>query len=426
MNSTGSEPSGKEIDAFTDAIFRKVIVLRKDDELSNFVVASKLASRGMTAEALPTMQRLAPADRKGFVQAHIWMAQFLLTRDDPRDALALKHHLRIAVESPDVSAEMLAVAAKQAARVSNLRQALTLFARAAERNPTFQYELFDLAIATENEVIAESTATAAIPRLEKLLKGGKATIRDQIALGTFYLYKGKVDAAIETLQRAENQVGLTAEETAAVKRARSQMFCALFVDSQTFDGKWNGRIEYLNMAFHADPTNPYVAETIAKLSTLDGPEPPDALIAQLESFLVSGKATAITHVWLAESRIRRKEYRMAIQHLRQAIRREPMALFCHNNLAYALWLQDENVDEALKHAEIAASNAPNEPAFQDTLGVILMKLKRPTDAVKAFEDAIKVVSQANYHRHAAEAYTAIGMLELAKKHQALAAASEDK
>jgi len=60
-----------------------------------------------------------------------------------------------------------------------------------------------------------------------------------------------------------------------------------------------------------------------------------------------------------------------------------------NNLAYLLAQTGDSLDEALKLARKAVSQAPNNPAFLDTLGYVYLKRDQNDDALDIFDHLIR-------------------------------------
>ncbi len=137
----------------------------------------------------------------------------------------------------------------------------------------------------------------------------------------------------------------------------------------------------------------------------------------------------MTHTWIAEHYLIHNMFAKAIPHLEQAVKRDPQASRCWNNLAYAIAdIHPERLDDALKYADQALKIAPMVPDFHDTRGTILMKQKKYSDAVAAFEQAIECVTKSGgrflpvpaYHERLAAAYAAAGDADMANTHRDIA------
>ncbi len=95
-------------------------------------------------------------------------------------------------------------------------------------------------------------------------------------------------------------------------------------------------------------------------------------------------------MWIAEYYLNSAQYAKAITHLEQSVKRDPSSARCWNNLANCLAdLYPDRLERALKCADQAIAIMPMMPDFHDTRGTVLMKLKRPGDAVAALNELLK-------------------------------------
>ena len=80
---------------------RRILQIGSFNERVVYIVANQLARQGRIAMAAKMMRDIAPVDSEGFAEAHRWLASCALTPGNEAgvDRKALKHDLRIAVES---------------------------------------------------------------------------------------------------------------------------------------------------------------------------------------------------------------------------------------------------------------------------------------------------------------------------------------
>jgi tetratricopeptide (TPR) repeat protein len=87
--------------------------------------------------------------------------------------------------------------------------------------------------------------------------------------------------------------------------------------------------------------------------------------------------------------------------------RAPRAGVAANNLAWML-AEDGSCDEAMRWAQVAVESLRGRPEPSDTLGVVLLKLNRPTEALAAFEKAAALAPRNPvYQEHRASARMAL-------------------
>ncbi len=224
--------------------------------------------------------------------------------------------------------------------------------------------------------------------------------------------------------------GLKLEDSQTLKSALSEYYRQLFVATSKYtDRTWSGNIDLLDRAYRLDPNNARISEEIARLARIADESPHDELMGQLLRNLAEGKATSVTHKWVAERYLLHENYEKAIPHLEQAVKRDPGSADCWNNLAYSLsYLYPERREEALTCVDNAIRIAPTAFDYHDTRGTILMALDRPKDAITSFEQAIELIEKQGlalqkapgYHERLAEAYSASGNSEMAAIHTKLA------
>lgn len=102
---------------------------------------------------------------------------------------------------------------------------------------------------------------------------------------------------------------------------------------------------------------------------------------------------------------------------------DPRAAIAANNLAWMHAESGENLDTALKLAQIATAQVPDQPELMDTLGWVYYKKNVPKLASALFEGCVKKAPGiAAYHYHLGLAYLQSGDIERGRAalHQALA------
>jgi tetratricopeptide (TPR) repeat protein len=409
---------------YAEALFRRALELQSNNKRTRFVVGALLGNRGVIRQALAYMNSIAPESGAGYPPAHAWIANLMLqSKLTDAEMPILKHHLDVAVKWEQAPANLLVAATQFAIQAKDNTRAIDMLRQSAEKSPEFEGELFRLAIQLNNKVVAEQTYEKALPRLLEKITNGVATAEDRISAADMLFYKGELQAARVALEDGLKVDGLAPADTAKLKYALSELYRLRFTQTlKATTGSWSADIRLLDQAMRIDPTNPKVAEQVAMLARIGGNSPPDELMKQLNEFLAQGTATPVTHAWIAEAHILRKEYSDAINHLEDVVARMPDSAQSHNNLAYAIALSEPaKMQEALNHALEAVKAGPRVADFHDTLGFILMNLNRIAEAVSEIEIAVELQpGRPDFHERLANAYEQQGTKEMAAIHRELA------
>lgn len=425
LRSTKLNEETDTVSRYTEALFRRAKSLQSSNPRTTFVIGALIAQRGGTAQAVSIMELLAPDNRVGHLPAHAWLADFMLRKGTvpEKEVPRLRHHVEHAVKWEQVPAKILAAATQFALQARDNSRAIELLAQSAEKQPEFEAELFRLALQLGNMRVAEQAAEKALPRLLALVESDRATVFDRLALSEILAYKKQYEAAQAAIEDGLKAENLSESNRQQLARGLSEFFRRRYTESLTHTPlSWTADLKMLDRAMRADPTNPLIAEEVAKLARIGQKAPPDELMAKLQDYLARGVATPVTHTWLAEAYIIRENYDKAITHLENVVRRLPDAAHSHNNLAYALALSSpDRLPDALSHARSAVSTNPKEADFHDTLGYVLMEMGQLEDAIPAMETAIELApNRPDFHTRLADAYSKKGEKSLAEAHQRVA------
>jgi tetratricopeptide (TPR) repeat protein len=165
----------------------------------------------------------------------------------------------------------------------------------------------------------------------------------------------------------------------------------------------------LQAALHLDPQRSTAANALAKTYAATG-----QLGAAADS---ASRATGSSAALLAGVRAQeRNDIAAAIQNYERAIREGEHSGVAANNLAWLYVQQGTNLDRALELAESARSMAPENAAILDTIGLVRLRMRKYTEAIRALESARALAAQhpsdpellAQIRRHLSEAYLRAG------------------
>jgi tetratricopeptide (TPR) repeat protein len=417
----------QKVPRFAETLFRRAQLL-VPSERGHYVIGATLAQRGALNQARAMLGKVAPDKGSGYAPAHGFVAQILFTelpKLEPEQVAEklpiLKHHVAEAKRWNRCPRPVLLAGSELSFRTGDIAEGLALLANSAERYPEDNFPLAKMAFISKDQRLFEQ----AWPRAEEYLRSVLAEQPDdeaaRLKLSDTYVMTGNFAAAKDVL-REVSEKGRTPE----IVRALSQVYLIQYRQSQSMSGnKMTVDMSLLNGAMSIDPTNPLVAEEIAKLARTQGPNPTAEMVEHLKARLAEGTATAVTHACLGEMRLLRRELDQAIPHLEQVINRLPNAVDSLNNLAYCLAeLHPQRYEEALQYSQRAVEQSKRQPNadYYDTLAHVLSKLGRHKEAVTAVETAIEIDRRRpDFHERAASEYEKMGDASMAQVHLGIVA-----
>jgi tetratricopeptide (TPR) repeat protein len=162
-----------------------------------------------------------------------------------------------------------------------------------------------------------------------------------------------------------------------------------------------------------DPLSANEHDNLGRIYESEGK--PDLALQQYEEALKQDKKHVPTYLLLGDLLFRRKDFPGAEKALGEAVRLDPKNGDACNNLAWVYIQSGKNLDNARELAERALTLYPeHRPFYLDTLGVVLLKLGRPHEAIPVLNESLITVPQdrhgivAEVEGHLAEAYKATG------------------
>ena len=419
-NANGSRST--ELSEFADLLFRRAQLLSPSNR-GQFVIGASLAQRGAVEQGIKLISEIAPDDSRGYMPAHAYLAVIykdqVLNTKDLRLANRLKHHISQCKSWERVPAEVLSVGSDLYWHSRDYPESLNLLALAAERDPIYNLRLAARAKEAKNERVHQQAVPIAERYFLEKLDQNAGDDQSRAGLAQLYANEGMLDQAEETLRD-----GVQPESSPMMRRGLSEVYRLRFLQSlKKGENAYTADIEFLNIAMKLDPTNELVAEEVAKLARVEGPRPTQEMISMLQTYLAEGRATALTHAWLAETYLIREDFKSALPHLQQVVTRLPNASQYLNNLAFVLAdLHPDKLEEALEYAQrsVMSADAAGSPRadFYDTLGMVLEKLGRNTEAIAAFESAVSMApSRIDFHVQVARLYEKEGNQVMADRHR---------
>jgi tetratricopeptide (TPR) repeat protein len=171
----------------------------------------------------------------------------------------------------------------------------------------------------------------------------------------------------------------------------------------------------LEQALRMDPGRNTAATELARTFAATG----NLKAAADSASRTEGKSAAVLAGVRAQER---NDTSAAIAHYEQAVREGDRTGVAANNLAWLYAQSGTNLDRALQLAESAWQMAPENAAVLDTVGLVRLRLRKYTDAIRALEEARRLAGRnmadpvlvAQINQHLAEAYLRVGKTQAAE------------
>jgi tetratricopeptide (TPR) repeat protein len=179
----------------------------------------------------------------------------------------------------------------------------------------------------------------------------------------------------------------------------------------------------LYQALELAPTSPVVLEAVVQFS-IECSEVEDRELRAVRKKLLAGVEPAAMHFIEGTVALMNGDHEPAEHHLSLAAGDWVNMGGLLNNLAYALLSKndEELLPKALDLSNAALTQIPDYPALLETRGQILLKMERYREAIADLEKALADPNmRPTAHRGLAEAYTQLGLAELAEENRRQAA-----
>ncbi len=405
-------------------LYRRVQLIRKDNQQSRFVTGTNLLLNGAVANAQKVLREIAPDDSEGLPKAHAMMALSYLNQYSksraPELVARLQHHSELAVKWPNTPKDILMLAGELNWQRGNPNRAIEIFQLATERFPEIYPLLLERANQVGNTELAATAREKATIHFEGLLNSDPKNDSIRIQLAQLL---GASDESLNQVERLLRE-GLELGESKNLSRALSEVYRIRFVKMYLEKQGKPDDFTLLQTSLDIDPTNPLVAEHVSRMIR-DGVRPPRELQNALKEMLTSGEATAVTHAMMSEYYLAANRSSEAIMHLEKVFQAAPLQVKYANNLAY-LYAEAGRMEEAEQTARkclelLQRANLQAQPFVDellDTLGMIYQKQEKNSDAISSYELALRFnPERVDSRERLAAIYRSIGNEGVASAHE---------
>lgn len=382
-------------------------------------LARVLEAQGEGERAEMIVRGLAPEGRDGQAghgPAHYWLAKRALASGRPsvQQARSAERHLSHALAGRPDWPEANAVMGELYAATGRLAQAEPFLRQGVAARPALRLLLARSHLARGELDLARARAGEAGEFFGKQLQANPADTAARLGAAELLAMLGRYAESADLLRQ-----GAEVWNQQACRSALASVYATWF-DSNT-SATPADRVGLLERGLR---DNPESLPLLERLSAMAGDATPagDAGRAALRRLLAEGRATGGAHFALGLDAAKRNKPDEARAHWEQALAAAPHLAFAANNLAWVLTKAAKpDHEQALRLAESAVRQSPEDARFRSTRGHVLLALKRPKEALPDLQEGLKVYrNQAELHNALASAYEQMGNAEMAVEHRKLA------
>lgn len=408
----------------------RILATEPDDNSAKYRLALSEAISGNVEKCMSILTEVASGKNGPFPAANSWIAAKLIDdfqkTNDNSLLPEIASQLKVASTWPGVRPQMLAFYARILASSGMVGDAITVAKDAVKRSRFYHLDLLQYYNAAGN---ADGVRTSGY-EVEKVygarINTALETKIDRLAVAEARFLMGKPDSAIEVLKE-----GLTKESTtnkSELSRALSEYRLRQFEKSiqRLDDGSFIADVSFLDDAVDADPNNPKVSETVAKMLPMKI-RPSRKVIAILKQQIETGVTSGDAHRILAEGYYASGNISEAIKSWEFAIQKSSTDASSRNNLALVLARENPpQLERALQLIVEADKLAPNSTEVLDSYGQILAIAKKPAEAIVKLEAAVRLDPNRKTTRKVLEqCYRELNMNDLADAQAAAIKSLED-
>jgi Flp pilus assembly protein TadD len=385
-----------------------------------FHLALSMAGLGRDREASAIFSTIAPLDHAGYLPAHLFIAQALMARTNltRRDIQTAEQHLNHVISHDPSSLDANQLLAQTYIQTAQWELASERLREVVSVRPETSLLLAAVLKQRGDQLGARSWAERAAKFHREKVEAAK------VDLPTSRL------AWAEATMMLEDYAGAFSILEAGYKLSGDKLYmrplgeiCAAWVSwvMQNKPDDVESRVSLVQQGLQYDPENEILIRQLVQLSQLRTAEAGPAR-ETLDRMLAQGQSAAILHFALGVDCWGRGQSEMARNHFALSYEAAPQMPDIANNMAMILAVGDPpDLPRALAIIQSVLEKLPNNPNFRQTRGIILVKLGRWQEAVPDLEYALPLLaSKRSTHEALAQAYTGLGLTELASRHQQLA------
>jgi tetratricopeptide (TPR) repeat protein len=395
----------------------------KSDKRSEylFYLAMNLLGLNRDQEAQGILAQLAPLDRPGYGEAHLFIAQRLLTATNaPPEArrLAERHLLRAVEGNPkltDAHNILGQIYTSEGNYQAAKKHLLEVVPVRGEANLLLAVVLRSLGDLSGANAYAERAVKYFA---EKVSQSAGDDSASRLGWANAELMLKRYDSAMKVVQD-----GYRASGNPAYRSAIGSLYG---VWAQALGKEHpediSRRLELVQSGLEYTPQSDALLRELVALTSVSGPQAEVAQQSIARKLAEGGTTAAMLHFFLGMECWNRDKKQEAEHHFALAFESSSNVPTVANNMAMILTMGDKpDYDRALSIIQPVLDRYPENAGFRSTRGLILLKLKRYKDAAGDLERALPYLTAKRTVRlQLAEAYRGLGLENLAKQQELLA------
>ena len=387
----------------------KLIELNPNEPEYLFQLALASFGQGTPGRGIALIKMTAPLDEPGYVQGHLWLADYYMKTRPKTKADALRNieyaltHVNQCLKRDTENLVAKTVKARLLYAQNDLVGAYEIFDELFQNDVRYFRSLVEINQQLKMEERNNTILDYAIIRLQQQLKDLAINDVDRVRvwndLVSCFLDKSDFSAAEQGLLE-EIQLQSESDANSGKSVWAERMLATIYLNSiatiaANDPDALTKRIAFLKSAFKYDKTNSTVKRELTRLANNENPDVANAAIA-IYDVAVDQDAPASVLTEVGSQALLRSDYDRALRHFELARKKTPKSPEVLNNLAFTYTvIEPPNPKRALKLIDEAIRYLPKNKSakkylsfFHDTRGQALMQLERWTDATAEFEFAL--------------------------------------
>lgn len=398
--------------------YRKLHQLDAMNELAEFQAAHNAYQSGNEQTGIAQFKKLAPADRPGFAPAHLWLAQWYLSKASGlEEAAALElaeTHLQFALDRDPGNPQARSLRALHFERAGRFEEALVELREVVKYIPSEGLTMARI-YARQGRWLEAQREIDSVLRIyaEKQGRANELTPVEFLIWSEAYWIRGEQDRAFGVLEQA---VEAHPNDVQLSDRLFEQYMYRVSSLATQHDSQAE-QLRLLKRCWQLKPDEPDPLIMISEMAVQPG-EAGQAARMFVRDMMQSDTPPPALYSIMGTVAASEGQFDEAVGYLERACQAQPDDAQSLNNLAWVLLQQQRDLERAFKLSSQAVLLDPQVPIYRETRGQLLVRLGHYEEAIPELEFALNGLGdEASIHEALAIAYERLGKPELAEAHR---------